>query len=85
MMEKRYEEYAYVLDFLPHGRPGIRVSGKAGYRAGALVQLVGEEFFTLLEALAKGVKDPQVLAELAKGRLRSQRLDLEEALRGLPR
>jgi putative nucleotide binding protein len=53
MMEKRYEEYAYVLDFLPHGRPGIRVSGRAGYRAGALVQLIGEEFFTLLEALIK--------------------------------
>ncbi|MGB9740468.1 MAG: DUF655 domain-containing protein [Candidatus Bathyarchaeia archaeon] len=52
-MEKRYEEYAYVLDFLPHGRPGMRVTGRAGYRAGALVQLVGEEFFTLLEALAK--------------------------------
>ncbi len=52
-MEKRYEEHAYVLDFLPHGRPGIRPSGRAGYRAGALVQLVGEEFFTLLEALAK--------------------------------
>lgn len=53
MAEKRYEEYAYVLDFLPHGRPGIRVSGRAGYRAGALVQLIGEEFFTLLEALVK--------------------------------
>lgn len=53
MMEKRYEEYTYVLDFLLHGRPGIRVSGRAGYRAGALVQLIGEEFFTLLEALIK--------------------------------
>ena len=53
MMEKRYEEHAYVLDFLPHGRPGIRPTGRAGYRAGALVQLVGGEFFTLLEALAK--------------------------------
>jgi putative nucleotide binding protein len=53
MMEKRYEEHAYILDFLPHGRPGIHVSGRAGYRAGALVQLVGEEFFTLLEALVK--------------------------------
>lgn len=52
-MEKRYEEYAYVLDFLPHGRPGVRISGRAGYRAGALVQLIGEEFFTLLEALAR--------------------------------
>jgi putative nucleotide binding protein len=53
MMEKRYEERAYVLDFLPHGRPGIRPTGRAGYRAGALVQLIGEEFFTLLEALAR--------------------------------
>lgn len=53
MMEKRYEEYAYVIDFLSHGRPGFRPQGKAGYRAGALVQLIGEEFFTLLEALVK--------------------------------
>ena len=37
----------------------------------------------MLEAMANGVKDPQVLADLAKGRLRSKRLDLEEALRGL--
>jgi putative nucleotide binding protein len=48
-MEKRYEEYAYVLDYLPRGRP----TAKPTYRAGALVQLVGEEFFTLLEATAK--------------------------------
>ena len=47
--EKRYEEHAYVLDFLPHGRPG----SKQSYRAGALVQVVGEEYFTLLEAIAK--------------------------------
>jgi putative nucleotide binding protein len=53
MTEKRYEEYAYILDFLQHGRPGVHVSGRAGYRAGALVQLLGEEFFTLLEALVK--------------------------------
>jgi putative nucleotide binding protein len=52
-MEKRYEEYACVLDFLPHGRPGFRATGRAGYRAGALIQCVGEEFFTLLEALVK--------------------------------
>ncbi len=53
MMEKRYEEYAYILDFLSHGRPGVRPTGRAGYRAGALVQMMGEEFFTLLEALIK--------------------------------
>ncbi len=48
-MEKRYEEHAYVLDFLPHGRAGTR----PGYRAGATVQVIGEDFFTLLEAIAK--------------------------------
>jgi len=47
-MEKRYEEHAYVLDYLPHGKPGTRP-----YRAGALVQVVGEDFFTLLEAIVK--------------------------------
>jgi len=47
--EKRYEEYAYILDFLPHGRPG----GRQSYRAGALAQVIGEEYFTLLEAIAK--------------------------------
>jgi len=52
-MEKRYEENAYVLDFLPHGKPGFRPTGRAGYRAGALIQCVGEEFFTILEALVK--------------------------------
>jgi len=49
--EKRYEEYAYVLDYLPHGRPGTR----PGYRAGALIQVVGEEYFTFLEAIARDV------------------------------
>jgi putative nucleotide binding protein len=52
-LEKRYEVYAYVLDFLPHGRPGAMPGTRPGYRAGALVQVIGEEFFTLLEAIAK--------------------------------
>lgn len=44
-----YEKYAYVLDFLLHGRPGSR----SRYRAGAVVQVIGESFFTLLEANVK--------------------------------
>ena len=43
-----YEEYAFVLDYLPHGRPGARP-----HRAGALVQVVGEDYFTLLEVVAR--------------------------------
>jgi len=44
-----YEEYAYVLDFMPQGKPGTR----AGYRAGPVVQVIGESFYTLLEANAR--------------------------------
>ena len=46
-MEKRYEEHAYVLDLL-HGRPGTRP-----YRTGTLIQIVGKDYFTLLEAIVK--------------------------------
>jgi putative nucleotide binding protein len=44
---KRYEEYAYVLDYLPRGRPGV---GRLRYRTEPVVQLLGEKYFTLLEA-----------------------------------
>ena len=37
----------------------------------------------MLAALAAGEEDPQKLAELARGRLREKRADLEQALRGL--
>lgn len=46
---QKYEEYAYVVDYLPHGRPGAA----RRHRAGVLVQVVGEEYFTLLEAIVK--------------------------------
>lgn len=36
----------------------------------------------MIEALAKGVKDPVALAELAQGRLRKKRPELEKALEG---
>ena len=49
MEKKRYEEVAYVLDFLPEGKP---VSGR-NIRREPLVQIMGEEFFTLLEATLK--------------------------------
>jgi len=50
MERKRYESYAYVLDYLPQGRPS---SVRQSFKAEAIVQLVGEDFFTLLEAVAK--------------------------------
>lgn len=47
---RRYEEYAVVLDYLPHGRQS---AGQRMYRTAGLVQLIGELYFTLLEAALK--------------------------------
>ncbi|HXW36680.1 MAG TPA: DUF655 domain-containing protein [Nitrososphaerales archaeon] len=45
--EKKYEEFAYVLDFLPRGK-SLVIKG----REGSIVQAIGEERLTLLELLA---------------------------------
>jgi putative nucleotide binding protein len=42
-----YEEYAYVLDYLQHGRA---VTDKPRHLALPTVQVLGENYFTLLEA-----------------------------------
>lgn len=47
---KKYEEHAYVLDYLPHGRLG---SQKPAFRGEGLVQMIGETYFTLLEAIPR--------------------------------
>jgi putative nucleotide binding protein len=43
---RKYEEYAYVLDFTPRGK-SITVRG----REGVIIQVIGEERLTLLELL----------------------------------
>ncbi|MCD6263853.1 DUF655 domain-containing protein [Candidatus Bathyarchaeota archaeon] len=48
--KKKYEEYAYILDYLPHGRLG---SQRPTFREEGLVQMVGETYFTLLEAIPR--------------------------------
>lgn len=45
--------------------------------------VMGASGRAMLEAISKGVEDPQVLAGYAKGRLREKRPELEEALKGL--
>ncbi len=42
-----YEEFAYVLDYLPHGRQSTR------FVTGPIVQVLGESYFTLLEVELK--------------------------------
>lgn len=46
-IQKKYEEFAYVLDFTPRGR-SVVIKG----REGPLIQALGEERLTLLEILA---------------------------------
>jgi len=45
-----YEEYAYVLDFLSYGRPSTDRPRRV---AAPTVQVIGETYFTLLEAELK--------------------------------
>ena len=47
---KKFEDQGYVLDYLAHGKAGIM---KGEFRAEPLVQLVGEAYFTLLEAVPR--------------------------------
>jgi putative nucleotide binding protein len=48
--QKKYEEYAYVLDYLEHGRPG---APRTPHSSSGVIQMVGESYFTLLEASPK--------------------------------
>lgn len=48
-----------------------------------VTSVVGASGRAMLEAIIQGIEDPQTLAALSKGRLRSKRSVLEEALRGL--
>lgn len=45
---KKYEEFAYVLEELPHGRPSTQ---RSQYHGRAVIQMIGESYFTLLEAI----------------------------------
>jgi putative nucleotide binding protein len=61
--EKRYEEFAYVLDFLPRGK-SVVIKG----REGSIVQAIGEERLTLLELLAVEDQDFEPGERLRIGR-----------------
>ena len=49
MEKRRYEEVAYALDFIPRGKAAF---GRE-YIADSVVQMIGDEFFTLLEATVR--------------------------------
>jgi transposase len=53
--------------------------------ASGATDVMGKSGRTILEALLGGEREPQVLAELARGRLRTKKAELEAALQGLLR
>jgi putative nucleotide binding protein len=68
---KKYEEYAYVLDYLPHGKPG---APRHPYGR-ALVQLIGEAYFTLLEALPQRNADFNIRERIYIGKFGRTKID----------
>ena len=53
--DKKYEEFAFVLEFLPRGK-SVVIKG----REGPMVQAIGEERLTLLELLAMENRDFEI-------------------------
>jgi len=45
--------------------------------------IMGKSGRAILAAMLEGERDPKILAELSKGRLRNKKADLELALQGL--
>jgi putative nucleotide binding protein len=51
---KKFEDYGHVLDYMPRGKP---ISSRGVYRAEPIIQLVGEAYYTLLEATPRSGVD----------------------------
>src|SRR5437879_7417404 len=66
-----YEEYAYVLDYLPYGRS----SDKSRHLVVPTIQIMGEQFFTLLEAELKVGATVDVEERIYIGRDRREKVD----------
>ena len=66
-----YEEHAYVLDYLPYGRS----SDKSRHLVVPSVQIMGEQYFTLLEAELKVGATVVVPERIYIGRDRREKVD----------
>ncbi len=64
-IEKKLEDYAYVLDFLPYGHPEDK---RPIHKREPLAQLVGENHFTLLEVSVKKDASPLIMDRLYIGK-----------------
>ena len=61
-MQKTYEDFGVVLDFLPQGYPTER-----GFKRTPIVQLFGETHFSLLEAIPRGYLTSHERVFIGKG------------------
>lgn len=62
---EKYEDYAYVLDFLPYGHVDDK---RPIHKREPLAQVIGERYFTLLELSVKKDKNPLVMDRLYIGK-----------------
>jgi putative nucleotide binding protein len=69
---KKYEEYAFVLDYLPHGRPG---APRTSHSSAGIIQLLGESYFTLLEATPKKDAEYNIREKIFVGKGDRARVD----------
>lgn len=67
-----YEEYAYVLDFLPTGRSS---TDRLRHMATPTVQVLGEHYFTLLEAELKPGLSVETHERIYVGKERREKVD----------
>jgi putative nucleotide binding protein len=67
-----YEEYAYVLDYLQYGRPG---TDKPRHLALPTVQVIGETYFTLLEAEIRAGTQAQLHERVYIGKDRREKIN----------
>jgi putative nucleotide binding protein len=64
-VDRKLEDYAYVIDFLPYGHPEDR---RPIHKREPLAQLVGENYFTLLEVSIKKEESPLIMDRLYIGK-----------------
>ncbi len=81
--KKKYEEFAVILDYMPHGHPDDK---KPPYAREPVIQVVGDTFFTLLELIPRKKakitirekifigKGPRSLIDHVKGRISYEEL-----------
>lgn len=66
--QKKYEDFAYVLDVFPASELKAQSPGIIVHRDENVIQLLGEDFFTLLEAATPKGNKPAIGARLYIGK-----------------